>query len=122
MAVDNVDAGEVFPIDTATEAELQKMDKDVLVACILRFRKEKRRMFTHLDSLQAALKGAEESVSHLEKQSERVQHAHERELGLMFDESIAMRSEMEYKSTELSLENQRLKDEIGSYTVGPPPD
>ena len=115
MAADT--ATEEFPLDTATEPELQKLDKDVMVACILRFGKEKRKMLTHIESMQAALKGGEDSVTHLEKQSERVQHAHERELGLMFDESIAMRSEMEYKSTELVLENQRMKDEIGAYTV-----
>ena len=115
MAADT--ATEEFPLDTATESELQKLDKDVMVACILRFGKEKRKMVSHIESMQAALKGGEDSVTHLEKQSERVQHAHERELGLMFDESIAMRSEMEYKSTELVLENQRMKDEIGAYTV-----
>lgn len=120
MAVE--ENGEVFPADAATAvADLETMGKDVLVASILRGRKEKQKMEKHKKFLENALKGAESSVSHLEKQSERVQQAHERELGLMFDESIAMRSEMEYKSTELILENQRMKDEIGTYTVTPPP-
>ncbi len=35
----------------------------------------------------------------------------------MFDESVCLRTELEYKATTLQLENQRLQDEIASYIV-----
>jgi hypothetical protein len=52
-----------------------------------------------------------------------VQRAHERELGLMFDESLSMRAEMDYKATTTALENQRMQGELASYIVRlfPPP-
>jgi DNA repair exonuclease SbcCD ATPase subunit len=110
--------GEVtFRVDTATEAELVAQDKETLVMHLMSIREKKQIMQKEIDGLVAALKGAEMSVAHLETQSNRVQDAHERELGLMFDESIAVRSELEYKGTELKLENQRMKDEVAAYTV-----
>ncbi len=50
-------------------------------------------------------------------QSEKVQHAHERELGLLFDESLSLRAEMDYDATALSLENARMKDELAAFVV-----
>jgi hypothetical protein len=64
-----------------------------------------------------ALQHAEQVVKQLEEQYKRVQDAHERELGLMFEESVCLRSELEFKSTTLQLENKRLQDEVASYIV-----
>eukprot|EP00960_Hanusia_phi_P054744 762760-Hanusia_phi.AAC.13 len=44
-------------------------------------------------------------------------HAHERELGVVFDESISMRAEMDYQATTMILENKRMKDQLAVYAV-----
>lgn len=50
-------------------------------------------------------------------QSENVYNAHERELGLLFDESLSLRAEMDYESTTMALENQRMKDDLAAFVV-----
>jgi len=46
-----------------------------------------------------------------------VHHAHERELGLLFDESLSLRAEMDYESTHLELDNRRMRDDLAAYVV-----
>lgn len=65
----------------------------------------------------SALRRADASVDELESRGRSVQNAHERELGLMYDESMCVRSELEYRASTLELENQRINDEIASYIV-----
>jgi len=56
-------------------------------------------------------------VDDLDAAARSVQNAHEREIGLMYDESAVARSELEYQRATTELENRRLKDEIASYIV-----
>jgi len=54
---------------------------------------------------------------HVNPQTEKVHHAHERELGLLFDESLSLRAEMDFDATKMALDNQRMKDELAAYAV-----
>jgi hypothetical protein len=52
-----------------------------------------------------------------DSQAEKVHHAQERELGLLFDESLSLRAEMDFDATTMALDNQRMKDELAAYAV-----
>jgi hypothetical protein len=56
-------------------------------------------------------------LTHVNPQTEKVHHAHERELGLLFDESLSLRAEMDFDATKMALDNQRMKDELAAYAV-----
>ena len=38
-------------------------------------------------------------------------------MGIVFDESISMRAEMDYQATTMILENKRMKDQLAVYAV-----
>uniref|UniRef100_A0A7S0WAM7 Uncharacterized protein n=1 Tax=Hemiselmis tepida TaxID=464990 RepID=A0A7S0WAM7_9CRYP len=99
------------------KGEFDSLNKDELTAMIVQLRHDKAIAEQQVSQLSAALHRQEAVVDDLDSAARSVQNAHEREIGLMYDESAVTRSELEFQRATTELENRRLKDEIASYIV-----
>mmetsp|Transcript_41966 Transcript_41966/g.104963 ORF Transcript_41966/g.104963 Transcript_41966/m.104963 type:complete len:508 (+) Transcript_41966:116-1639(+) len=99
------------------KGEFDAFNKEELAAMIVQLRHDKGIAEQQVLQLTAALHRQESVVDDLDSAARSVQNAHEREIGLMYDESAVTRSELEYQRATTELENRRLKDEIASYIV-----
>mmetsp|Transcript_10314 Transcript_10314/g.20181 ORF Transcript_10314/g.20181 Transcript_10314/m.20181 type:complete len:506 (-) Transcript_10314:25-1542(-) len=99
------------------KGEFDSFGKEELGVMIVQLRHDKAVAEQQVVQLSAALQRQEAVVDDLDTAARGVQNAHEREIGLMYDESAVARSELEYRCTTTELENRRLQDEIASYIV-----
>jgi len=100
------------------EAEdLKSHSNSILMEIIVKEREEKGNLQSRVEQLTGALHQAQKEVEELKQKVHLENHAHERELGVVFDESISMRAEMDYQATTMILENKRMKDQLAVYAV-----
>ena len=84
---------------------------------LMRERQTKAAMQKQVADLRSALQFQQGEFDFFREQADQVRHAYETDLALLFDESTSLRAEMDYDSTALSINNQRLKDELAAHVV-----
>jgi len=97
--------------------DLKAHPSNILVDIIVHEREEKEKLQVRVEQLTATLQQAHKELEELKRQVLFENNAHERELGIVFDESISMRAEMDYQATTMILENKRMKDQLAVYAV-----